>query len=71
LAPLSLAPTSSNTTFTLTALHPESNGYFPLFLEDYELNQNPKLSSDSFKLAFQHMLHLLANGFFGMVFENL
>jgi hypothetical protein len=36
LAPFSLAPTSSDTTSFFIALHPESDGYFPLFLENYE-----------------------------------
>ncbi len=40
LAPFFLAPTSSNTTSILTTLHLESNGYFLLFLEDYELDQD-------------------------------
>jgi len=38
-APFSFTPMSSNTTLALTALHPKSNGYFPFFLKDYELNQ--------------------------------
>jgi hypothetical protein len=70
LAPLSLTPTSFDTTSTLIALHPESNGYFPLFLEDCELNQDLKLSSNSFKLTFHYMPHLLANGPSRMVFEQ-
>jgi hypothetical protein len=53
LAPFSPTPMSSNTT------------YFPLFLEDYELDQNFELSFDSFKWTFQRMPHLLANGPFG------
>jgi hypothetical protein len=36
LAPFSPAPTSFDTTSAFTTLHPKSNGYFPLFLEDYE-----------------------------------
>jgi hypothetical protein len=71
LAPLSLAPTSFDTTSALTAFHPKSDGYFPLFFKDYKLDQDFKLSSDSFKLAFQHMPHLSSNGPFGMVFEHL
>jgi hypothetical protein len=31
-------PTSFNTTSTFTDLHIESNKYFPIFLEDYELD---------------------------------
>jgi hypothetical protein len=48
-----------------------SNGYFPFFLKDYKPNQNLNLSFNFFKLTFQHMLHLLANGYYGMVFEHL
>jgi hypothetical protein len=59
---------SSDTTSVFTALHPESNGYFLLFLEDYELDYNFELSFDSFKLAFQHMPHLLASGPSRMIF---
>jgi len=70
LAPFSPTPISSNTTSIFTALHPKSNGYFLLFLEDYELNQDLQLSSDSFKLMFQQMLHLSTSGIFGMVFEH-
>jgi len=68
LAPLSLAPTSFDTTSTFTALHLESNGYFLLFLEDYKPNQNLELFPNSFKLVFQCMSHLLASGLFGMIF---
>jgi hypothetical protein len=57
LAPFSLTPTSFDTTSTFIALHFNLDGYPPLFLEDYKLNQNLELSSISFKLAFQHMLH--------------
>jgi len=70
LAPFSPAPMSSNTTSAFIALHPESNGYFSLFLEDYEPNQDLELSFDSFKLTFQHMPHKLASGFFGMVLKH-
>jgi hypothetical protein len=45
LAPFSPAPTSFDTTLALTALHPNSNGYFSPFLEKYEPNQNFELSS--------------------------
>ncbi len=38
-APLSFTPMSFNTTLTLTTLHLKSNGYFPFFLKNYELNQ--------------------------------
>jgi hypothetical protein len=61
---------SFTTTSALTALHPESNGYFSFFLEDYELNQDLELSFDYFKLAFQRMPHLLANGHSRMVFNT-
>jgi hypothetical protein len=71
LAPFSLAPTPSDITLAFTALHPKSNRYFPFFLEEYEPNQNFKFSFNSFKLAFQHMPHLLASGHYGMVFEHL
>jgi hypothetical protein len=70
LAPFSPARTSFNTTLALTTLHPESNGYFPLFLKDYEPNQDFKLSSDSFKLVFQRMPHLSTSGSSEMVFEH-
>jgi hypothetical protein len=71
LAPFSPTPTSFDTTLVLTTLHLESYGYFPLFLEDYELDQDLEFSFDSFKLTFQHMPHLLASGSYGMVFEHL
>ncbi len=58
LTPFSPAPTSSNTTSVLTTLHPKSYGYFLLFLEEYKLNQDLELFSDSFKLAFQCRSHL-------------
>jgi hypothetical protein len=38
LAPFSLTPTSSYATLFLTALHFKLNGFFLLFLKDYELN---------------------------------
>jgi hypothetical protein len=62
---------SFDTTLAFTTLHPETNGYFPLFLEDYELNKNLELSFDYFKLLFQRMPHLLTSGHFGMAFEHL
>jgi hypothetical protein len=71
LAPFSPTPTFFDTTSTLTALHPKLNGYFPLLFEDYELDQDPKLSFGYFKLVFQHMPHLSTSGPFGMVFEHL
>jgi hypothetical protein len=71
LAPFSLALTSFETTLTLTTLHLESNGFFLLFLEDYELDQDLKISSNFFKLTFQFMLHLSINGHYGMVFEQI
>jgi hypothetical protein len=71
LAPFSPTPTSSNTTSTFTTLHFKSDGYFSSFLDDYEPDQDLKLSFYSFKLAFQHMPHLLASGFLGMVFEHI
>jgi len=68
LAPVFFAPTSFDTALAFTTLHPQSNCCFPLFLEDYEPDQDFKFFSNSFKLTFQHMLHLLVNGHFGMVF---
>jgi hypothetical protein len=43
LAPFSLAPTSFDTTLALTTLHPDSNGYFSPFLEEYEPGQGYEL----------------------------
>jgi hypothetical protein len=71
LAPFFLTPMSFDTTLALTTLHLKSYGYFPFFLKDFEPNQNLKFSSNSFKLAFQHMPHLSTSGPFGMVFEHL
>jgi hypothetical protein len=71
LAPFSPTPTSSNTTSAFTALHIKSNGYFLLFLEDREPNQDFKFSSNCFKFAFQRMPHLSANGPSKMIFEHL
>ncbi len=71
LAPFSPTPMSFDTTLVLTALHPESNGYFPLFLKNYELDQNLELFSNSFKPSFQHMPHMSTNGPSMMVFEHL
>jgi hypothetical protein len=59
----------SNTTSTLIALQPESDGYFSLFFENYEVDQDLELSSNSFKLVVHHMLHLLTSG--GMVLEHV
>jgi hypothetical protein len=71
LAPFSPAPISSNTTLIFTALHLDLDGYFLFFLKDYEPDRDLKFSSDYFKLALQHMSHLLASGFSRMVFEHL
>jgi hypothetical protein len=71
LAPFTPTPTFFDTTSILTALHLESNGHFPLFLKDCELDQDFKLSFNSFKLAFQRMLDLSVSGFSKMVFEHL
>jgi hypothetical protein len=71
LAPFSPTPTSSDTISVLITLHLKSNGYFLLFLKDYEPNRDLKYFSNSFKMAFQHMLHLSTSGPFGMVFEHL
>ncbi len=69
LAPFFPAPTPFDTTSVLITLHFESNGYFMLFLEYYKLDQDFEFFFDSFKLAFQYMLHLLASGLYGMTFE--
>jgi hypothetical protein len=61
---------SSDTTSILTTLHLQSYGYFLIFFEDYELDQDLELSSHSFKFTFQRMPHLLVNGPSGMVFEQ-
>jgi hypothetical protein len=53
-----------------TALHCESNKFFLLFWEDYKLDQDLELSSNSFKLALQCMPNLFASGIFGMLFEH-
>jgi hypothetical protein len=66
LGPFSLTSMSSNTS-TLISLHLKSNGFFPFFLEDYKLEQHLKLSSNSFKLAFQLMSHLSASTLSKMV----
>jgi len=50
-----LAPYSSSPMLPLTTLHPKLDGHFLVFLEDYELDPDLKLSFDSFKLTFQHM----------------
>jgi hypothetical protein len=71
LAPFFNAPMSFDTTLVFITLHPESNGYFLLFLEDYELNQDLKFSFNSFKLTFQHMSRMSISGLFRMVFEHL
>jgi hypothetical protein len=71
LAPLPPTSTSSNTTSVFTALHPKLDGYFLLFLKDYELNQNLELSYDYFKMAFQRMPHQSISGPSRMVFEHL
>jgi hypothetical protein len=70
LAPFSFAPTSFDITLTFTALHPESNGYFLFFLEDYKQDQDFELSSEFFKMAFQCMLHLSVSGHFGIFFDT-
>jgi hypothetical protein len=40
-------------------------------LKDYELDHDLELSSDFFKLTFQHMSHLFASNLSRMVFEHL
>jgi len=49
----------------------KSNGILPLFVEDYEPNQNLKLFSTSFKLVFGHIPPPLLGGPHDMVFEHL
>jgi hypothetical protein len=71
LASFAPTPTSFDTTSVFTTLHLKSNGYFSFFLKNYELDQDLELSSDSFKLAFQCMLHLSASGPFMTIFEHL
>jgi hypothetical protein len=50
-----LAPFSPTLLSIFTTLHLELDGHFLLFLKDYELNQDLELSSNSYKLTFQHM----------------
>jgi hypothetical protein len=71
LAPFSPTPTSFDITSIFTTLDPELDGYFLFFLEDYELDQDLELSSDYFKLTFQHMPHLFASGPFEIIFKHL
>jgi hypothetical protein len=62
LASFSLAPTSFDTILTFIVLHPKTNSFFLFFLENYEPNQDLKLSSYYFKLTFQHMPNLSISG---------
>jgi len=71
LAPFFLALTSFDTTSIVIVVHLKLDGYFSLFVEDYKSNHVFELSFDSFKLAFQHMLHLSTSGPSRMVFEHL
>jgi hypothetical protein len=71
LAPFFSTPTSSEMISTFTTLYFKSNNFFPLFLEDYESNQDLELSFDSFKLTFQQMPNFFTSGPFGMVFKHL
>jgi len=71
LAPLFLGPMFFDTILVLSTLHLQSNGFHLLFLKDYELDHDLKLSSDFFKLAFQHMSHLSASDLSRMNFEHL
>jgi hypothetical protein len=48
---------------------PNIKWLLPNFLQKYKPEQDLELSSDSFKLAFQCIPHLLASGPFGMVFK--
>jgi hypothetical protein len=61
---------SFDTTLALIALHLNSDGYFPLFLKYYKLDQDFKLFFNFFKLTFQRMPHLLASGFSKMIFNT-
>jgi hypothetical protein len=53
---------SFDITLIFNALYIELNGFFLLFLEDYEPNHDFKFLSNIFKLAFQHMPHLSTRG---------
>jgi hypothetical protein len=72
LAPYFPTLMSSNTTLVLITLHFELDR-FPPFFGRLEVNQNQdlELSFDSFKLTFQCMLNLFANGPSRMVFKHL
>jgi hypothetical protein len=61
---------SFDTTSTFITLHLESNGYFLLFLESYEPEQNLELFFDSFKLTLQRMPHLSISGPSRMICEH-
>jgi len=71
LVPFPFTSMSFDTTLTFTTLHLEIDVYFSFFLEDYKLDQDLKLSSDSFKLVIKCMSHLLASGLSRMLFEHL
>ncbi len=48
-------------------------GHFTKLIYSSPLVQNEEtkmFSSNSFKVAFQHISHLLASGIYGMVFDN-
>ncbi len=62
---------SFNTTLVLITLHLELDGYFSFFLKDYDLDKDFEVFYDSFKLAFERMLHLSTSSHFEMVFEHL
>jgi hypothetical protein len=47
-----------DTILVFIVLHPNSNGFLPLFVDDYKLDRDFKLSYDFLKLAFHHMLCL-------------
>jgi hypothetical protein len=70
LAPFSLALTSFDTTSIFITLHPKLEGFFPLFLKDYELDQDFELLFNSFKVTFQCMPNLSISGFSRMVFKH-
>jgi hypothetical protein len=51
---------SFDTISTLNILHLELDGFFPVFMENYKLNQGLELSSKSFKLALKYMPHFIS-----------
>jgi len=70
MAPFSFTPTSFGITLILNALYIELNGFFLLFLEDYEPNHDFKFLSNIFKMAFQCMPHLSTSGHSGIFLKH-